>query len=154
MISPSAHEPCSLLNFQIHFSVFLLSLNLIVLFPNNELCTITICFSFIFPFSFIMCACMLSCVWVFVTLWTVAHKSLLSMGLSGQQYWSGLPFPPPEDLPDRGIKPTFHLLHWRQILDREALREGTQKMHKKRLLSWNAIALSRPVLRAARMRAL
>ena len=109
MISPSAHEPCTLLNFQIHFSVFLLSLNLIVLFPNNELCTITICFSFIFTFSFIMHVCILSCVRLFVTLWTVAHKILLSMGLSRQQYWSELPFPPPEDLPDPGIKPVSPL---------------------------------------------
>ena len=32
--------------------------------------------------------------------------ALLSMGLPGQEYWSGLPFPPPEDVPDPGIKPT------------------------------------------------
>ena len=40
-----------------------------------------------------------------VTLWTVACQALLSMGLSRQEYWSGLPFPPPGDLPDPGIKP-------------------------------------------------
>ena len=41
----------------------------------------------------------------------------LSMGLSRQEYWSGLPFPPPGDLLDPGIEPTdLHLLHIRQIL--------------------------------------
>ena len=37
----------------------------------------------------------LSCVWLFVTLWTVPHQAPLSMGLSQQEYWSGLPFPSP-----------------------------------------------------------
>ena len=42
----------------------------------------------------------------FVTPWTVAHQAPLSMGFSRQEYWSGLPFPSPGDLPDPGIKPT------------------------------------------------
>ena len=50
-------------------------------------------------------ACMLSPVQLFVTPWTVAHQAPLSMGFSRQEYWSGLPFPPPGDLPDPGIKP-------------------------------------------------
>ena len=37
--------------------------------------------------------------WLFVTLWTTADRSPLSMGFSRQDYWSGLPFPPPGDLP-------------------------------------------------------
>ena len=37
--------------------------------------------------------------------WTVAHQAPLSMGFSRQEYWSGLPFPSPGDLPDPGIKP-------------------------------------------------
>ena len=41
-----------------------------------------------------------------VTSWTVAHQAPLSMGFFRQEYWSGLPFPPPDDLPDPGIKPT------------------------------------------------
>ena len=41
----------------------------------------------------------------FVTLWTVAHQAPLSMGFSKQEYWSGLPCPPPGDLPDPGIEP-------------------------------------------------
>ena len=39
------------------------------------------------------------------TLRTVAHQASLSMEFSRQEYWSGLPFPPPEDLPDPGTEP-------------------------------------------------
>ena len=39
--------------------------------------------------------------------WTVAHQTPLSMGFPWQEYWSGLPFPPPQGLPNPGIKPTF-----------------------------------------------
>ena len=51
--------------------------------------------------------CMLSrfsCVQLFVILWTVAHQAPLSKGFPRQEYWSGLPFPSPGDLPDLGIK--------------------------------------------------
>ena len=41
----------------------------------------------------------------FETTWAVAHQAPLSMGFSRQEYWSGLPFPPSEDLPDPGIEP-------------------------------------------------
>ena len=47
----------------------------------------------------------LSCVRLFVTPWTVVGQAPLSMGLSWQQCWSGLPFTPPGDLPDSGIEP-------------------------------------------------
>ena len=46
----------------------------------------------------------LSCVRLFVTPRTVAYQAP-SMRLSRQEYWSGLPFPSPEDLPDPGIEP-------------------------------------------------
>ena len=46
-----------------------------------------------------------SYVQLFTTLWTVAHQAPLSMGFSRQDYWSGLPFPSPGDLPDPGIEP-------------------------------------------------
>ena len=36
---------------------------------------------------------------------TIAHQAHLSMGFSRQEYWSGLPFPSPEDLPNPGIEP-------------------------------------------------
>ena len=40
------------------------------------------------------------------SLWTVARQAPLSMGFSRQEYWSGLPFPPLEELPHPGIEPT------------------------------------------------
>ena len=46
-----------------------------------------------------------SCVQLFATLWVIAHQSPLSMGFSRQEYWSGLPCPPPADLPNPGVKP-------------------------------------------------
>ena len=73
----------------------------------------------------------LSCVPLFATPWTVAYQALLSMGYPRQEYWSGLPFPFPGDLPHPGIKPASpefpalaggffateppgkHLIHWR-----------------------------------------
>ena len=42
---------------------------------------------------------------LFVTPWTVVYKAPLSMEFSRQEYWSGLPFPSPGDLPDPGIEP-------------------------------------------------
>ena len=48
----------------------------------------------------------LSHVQLFAMPWTVAHQAPLSMGFSRQEFWSGLPFPSPGDLPDPGIKPT------------------------------------------------
>ena len=54
------------------------------------------------------CACIpsLYCVWLFETPWTVTHQTPLSKGFFKQEYWSGLPFPTPVNLPDPGIKPT------------------------------------------------
>ena len=46
-----------------------------------------------------------SCVRLFETLWTIAHQAPLSMGFSRQEYWSGLPRPPPGDLPNPGTEP-------------------------------------------------
>ena len=46
----------------------------------------------------------LSCVWLFVPPWTVAHQAPLSIEFSRQEYWSGLPFPSPGDVPNPGIE--------------------------------------------------
>ena len=46
----------------------------------------------------------------FATPWTIAHQAPLLMGFSRQEYWSGLPFPSPGDLPDPRIKPTSPVL--------------------------------------------
>ena len=47
----------------------------------------------------------LSCVRLFATPWTIAYQTPLSMEFSRQEYWSGLPFPSPGDLPGPGIEP-------------------------------------------------
>ena len=47
----------------------------------------------------------LSGVRLFATPWTVAYQASPSMGFSRQEYWSGLPFPSPGDLPNQGIEP-------------------------------------------------
>ena len=47
----------------------------------------------------------LSRVQLFATPWTVAYQASPSMGFSRQEYWSGLPFPSPGDLPNPGIEP-------------------------------------------------
>jgi len=44
-----------------------------------------------------------TCVLLFATLWTIAHQTSLSVVFSKQEYWSGLPHPPPGDLPDPGM---------------------------------------------------
>ena len=71
---------------------------------------------------------------LFVIPWTVAHQAPLSLGFSRQEYWSGLPCPPPGDLPDPGTEPVslifpafgrWVLYHWHHlgnpaVLQREA----------------------------------
>ena len=64
---------------------------------------------FIKPKDKVHTACMLSCfshVLLFVTLWTVACQAPLSMEFPRQEYWSGLPHPPPGDPPSPEVKPT------------------------------------------------
>ena len=51
------------------------------------------------------CCVVLSCVQPFATSWTAVHQVPLSMQLSRQEYWSGLLFSPPGDLPDPGMEP-------------------------------------------------
>jgi len=51
-----------------------------------------------------MHAQLLSPIQLFATLFTVAHQAPLPMGFAGHECWSGLPFLPPEDLPNLGIK--------------------------------------------------
>ena len=65
----------------------------------------------------------LSHVQIFVTLWTVAHQAPQSMGFSREEYWSGLPFPSPGDLPNPGIKPRS------PALQSDALPSDTQYFH-------------------------
>ena len=73
--------------------------------------------------AFNTCACVCVCIYIYIysgivakscltlaTPWTIAHWTPLSMGFSRQEYWSGLPFPSPGDLPVPGIKPGFPAL--------------------------------------------
>ena len=68
------------------------------------------CLSSTISVTFSLCVCVLSCfshVWLFVTLWTIALQTPLSMGFSWQEYWSGLSCPPPEDFPDPRAETMF-----------------------------------------------
>ena len=78
---------------------------------------------------------MLSClsrVRLFVTPWTVAHQAPLSMGFSRQEYWSGLPFPSPEDLPDPGIEPRSPALQTDALTSEPVWGGLTNSCEKKR----------------------
>ena len=74
---------------KVPFAATLMDLEIIVLSRVSQPCT---------------CAQSLSCVRLFATPWTVAYQAPPSMGFSRQEYWSGLPFLSPEDLPDQGIE--------------------------------------------------
>ena len=67
-----------------------------------------LCILVLLFFTPVYCACVLSsfsCIRLFVTLWTVACQAPLSMRFCRQEYWSGLPRPPPQALPHPRIKP-------------------------------------------------
>ena len=68
-------------------------------------CTWFLSFHTQLPGTYSVCACLLSRVWLFVIPWNEAHQAPLPMKFSRQEYWSGLPFPTPGDLPDPGIEP-------------------------------------------------
>ena len=57
-----------------------------------------------------------SSVWLFTTPWTAAHQAPLSTGFPRQEYWSGLPFPSPGDLPHPGIEPRTPALRTDSLL--------------------------------------
>ena len=81
----------------------------------------------------------LSCVWLFVTPWTTAYQAPLSMGFSRQEYWSGLPFPSPRDLPDPEIEPRSSALQ-ADALPSEPPGKG--QFIKRDLLIWLDLFLS------------
>ena len=53
-----------------------------------------------------VCVCVFTPVWLFAIPWSVVHQVPLFMEVSRQEYWSGLPFPTPRDLPNPGIEPS------------------------------------------------
>ena len=76
-----------------------------------SLFVLLICICQLSFFSFFPKCQLLSHVQLFVTAWTVACQAPLSMGFRRQDYWSGLPFPSPEGLPNPGIEPGSPALH-------------------------------------------
>ena len=87
--------------------------------------------------------------WIFigrtdVTLWTVAHQAPLSMGFSRQEYWSGLPFPSPGDLPDPGIEPRSSALQADTLTSEP---RGKSKINKNMHLSWTVRRWNQSILK-------
>ena len=76
-----------------------------------------------------------------VTLWTVTQQAPLSMGFSRQDCWSGLPFPSPEDLPDRGIEPAS-LKHLSPALPRSCLPQVPPWGKKKKEMATHSSILA------------
>ena len=71
-------------------------------------------YNIIYISSIYMCLYLyvLTCVQLFANPWTVDRQAPVSMEFSRQEYWSGLPFPSPRDLPDPGLNLCLlHLLH-------------------------------------------
>ena len=88
---------------------------------------------------------MLSHAWLFVTPWTIARQAPLSTGFSSQEHWSGLPFPPPGDLPDTGIKPASFMppVLAGRLFTTSATWEALwhhRAIYKSRLLLWTLLA--------------
>ena len=85
---------------------------------------------------------------LFATLWTVAQQAPLFMGFSKQEYWSGLPCPPPGDLPDPGLKPVSPALHVESL---PLFHQGSPTQHCKstilqKIFDWVVLqSLSQPV---------
>ena len=98
---------------------------------------------FTLSYTWIYCYC-----WVaklsdsFAAPWTIAHQAPLSMGFFRQEYWSGLPFPPPGDLPSQGSNP-LNLLHCRWILDCWATWEDHTWIMKEKCRSGNGSGLGK-----------
>ena len=84
-------------------------------------------------------------VWLLVTPWTVARQTPLSLGSPRQDYWSGLPFLPAEDLPAGSLNPPLlHLLHWQVsslplALPRKKLVTPKNLVHRS---TWNVCEMS------------
>ena len=72
---------------------------------------------------------------LFVTLWIVARQVPLSMGFSRQEYWSGLPCPPPGELPDPRIKPVSPVAPALQADSLPLSHQGSPKLSVNQLQS-------------------
>ena len=85
----------------------------------------------------------------FATPWTVAHQASPSMEFSRQEYWSGLPFPSPEDLPHPGIEPrsptlqadAFIIWAMKEVFEFICLRH-TSSNSKLKVIVWTVSLMS------------
>ena len=77
----------------------------------------------------------LSCVQLFATPWPVAYQAPLSMGFSRREYWTGLPFPSTEDLPNPGIEPESPALRADALTSKPP---GKQPLTRDQILPWKA----------------
>ena len=80
----------------------------------------------------VLCASLFTHVWLFVTPRTVTLQAPLSIGILRQEYWSGLPCTPPENLPDPGIEPES------SVLQADLYHQGSW-----RILEWVAYSFYR-----------
>ena len=80
------------------------------------------------------------------TPWTVAREAPPSMGFSRQEYWSGLPFPPPVDLPDPGIEPLSltspAMVRERALSHTYSTRQTSTKLYRNRVINFFMCILS------------
>ena len=80
---------------------------------------------------------LLSHVWLFATPWTVAYQAPPSLGFFRQEYWSGLPFPSPGDLPNPGIEPGSPLLQADALPSEPPGKSAVKEVYKERtLIPW------------------
>ena len=84
--------------------------------------------------------CSFSHVQLFATPWTTAYQAPLSMGFSRQEYWNGLPFPSPGDLPNPGIEPRS------PALQADSTIWATREAQRLTLLQFSSVAQSCPTL--------
>ena len=84
----------------------------------------------------------LSRVRLFATPWTVAYQAPPSMGFSRQEYWSGLPFPSPEDPPNPGIKPRSPTLLVDALTSKPPGKPTPSHKGNPRILEWVAYTFS------------
>ena len=87
-----------------------------------------------------------SCVRVLMTLWTITHQAPLSMGFSRQEYWSGLPCPPPGDLPDPGIESRSPALQVDSLLSEPPGKPLTLQVSEFQDYSFSIFLANLPVL--------
>ena len=110
IIDHSWREVCNLVD-QGHYKFRIYNLKLVLSIPQVPQISPGCFLTFSPEIGSLLCC--FSHVWLFATLWTIAHQAPLSMGFSRQEYWSKLPHSPPGDPSNPGMEPkSLTLLHW------------------------------------------